>query len=84
MSDASAADYRSGQGRSYAPIGQCLQTEDLGSAMDQFAAKRNAQELCIRFVSGPRNQKLLLFQQFSDTLQPSELTISWLSDSCEN
>jgi hypothetical protein len=31
-----------------------LQVKDLGSAMNQFAAERYAQELCIRYVS--RNQ----------------------------
>jgi len=35
---------------------ELLQTQDLRYAMDQFATKRNAQELCIRYVSGPRNQ----------------------------
>ena len=33
------------------------------TAMNQFAAKRYAQELSIRYVSGPRNQKFLPFQQ---------------------
>ena len=43
--------------------------------MDQFAAEWDAQELCIRYVSGPRNQKIPSFQQFPRTPQPSELTI---------
>ena len=39
----------------------CLQTEDLGSYMNQFTAERYHQELCIRYVSGLRNQKLFPF-----------------------
>jgi hypothetical protein len=49
--------------------------EDLENAMNQFAAERYAQRLCIRYVSGPRNQKLFSIQQVPRTLQPSELTI---------
>jgi hypothetical protein len=30
----------------------------LRGVVEQFAAERNAQELCIRYVSGPRNQKI--------------------------
>jgi hypothetical protein len=33
---------------------------NLGSAMKQFAEERYAQELCIRYVSGPRNQSSFL------------------------
>ena len=43
------------KGRLLRPIAHWLQIEDLRSLMNQFAAKRNAQELSIRYVSGPRN-----------------------------
>jgi hypothetical protein len=33
-----------------------LKAYGLHSAMDQFAAERNAQELSIRYELGPRNQ----------------------------
>src|SRR5260370_32346111 len=35
-----------------------LKTYGLHSAMDQFAAERNAEKLCIRYVSGPCNQSM--------------------------
>jgi hypothetical protein len=47
----------------------------LPDGMDEFAAKWNAQELRIRYVSGPRKQKIPLFQCFPRTPQPSELPI---------
>jgi len=52
-----------------------LKIGGLTGAMDQFASKWNCEELCIRYVSGPRNQKILSFQYVPRTPQPSELTI---------
>jgi len=52
-----------------------LKTYRLHSAMDQSAAERNAQELCIRYVSGLRNQKLFCPNKFRVPRQPSELTV---------
>jgi hypothetical protein len=43
--------------------------------MDELAAERNAQQLSIRYGSGPRDQKILSFQQVLRTPQPSELII---------
>jgi hypothetical protein len=43
-------------------------------AMDKFASKWNCEELSIRYVSGPRNQKISFLQSLPRTLQPSELT----------
>ena len=43
-----------------------LKTYGLHSAMDQFAAERNAQKLCIRYVSGPRNQNFFPFSNFCE------------------
>jgi len=44
--------------------------------MNQFAPKWYRKELSIRYVSGPRNQKILSLQQVLYTAQPSELTIA--------
>ena len=46
------------------PIPQDLQIKDLGSAMNQFAAERYAQELCIRYVSGLCNQLFFPVNRF--------------------
>ena len=62
-----------------APARHRLQIEDLHSAMNQFAAERYAQELSIRYVSGPRNHESLRSQQLPRTPQPSELTKMKLS-----
>jgi hypothetical protein len=35
-----------------------------GGAMDKFAAERNTEKLCIRYVSGPRKQNLFSFSDF--------------------
>jgi hypothetical protein len=37
--------------------------------MHEFATERNAQELSIRYVLGPRNQKILPLHQLPRTLQ---------------
>jgi hypothetical protein len=34
-------------------------SEDLRGGMDQFAAERYPQKLCIRYVSGPRNHLMI-------------------------
>jgi hypothetical protein len=54
-----------------------LKIGGLSGAMDQFASKWNCEELCIRYVSGPRNQKFFIFNNFAIP-QPSELTISYV------
>ena len=46
--------------------------EILHSTMDELAAERYRQDLCIRYVSGLRNQKTPFFQQVPRTPQPSE------------
>jgi hypothetical protein len=38
-----------------------LKIGGLTGAMDQFASKWNCEELCIRYVSGQRNPKLVEF-----------------------
>jgi hypothetical protein len=53
----------------------------LRGAVEEFDAQGNGQEWSIRYVSGPRNQKIFPFQQFPRTPQPSELTIFELLNS---
>jgi hypothetical protein len=44
---------------------------DLRGAVQQFTAERNAQELCIRYVSGRRNKTLLSFHRLPNASQPN-------------
>ena len=43
-----------------------LKTRGLTGAMDQFASKWNCEGLCIRYVSGPRNQKIFPSNHFRE------------------
>jgi hypothetical protein len=45
------------------------ENKGLDRAMHEFATERNAQELSIRYVLGPRNQKILPLHQLPRTLQ---------------